>query len=100
MKESDKRVPLSNSPNSTPSRSATASLHTDATEAVVAKPADEQIRIRAYEIYRERGGRVGDDMSDWLRAEREYLEHLVGCQSTAGDADHRAGDSLGKPARR
>lgn len=37
-----------------------------------ATPADEQIRMRAYEIYCERGGRVGDDMSDWLRAEREY----------------------------
>jgi len=37
--------------------------------------ADEQIRMRAYELYRERGGKVGDDMADWLQAEREYLEH-------------------------
>jgi hypothetical protein len=36
---------------------------------------EEQIRMRAYELYRERGGRVGDDMADWLRAEREYLEN-------------------------
>lgn len=36
--------------------------------------ADERIRMRAYELYRERGGRVGDDMADWLQAEREYLE--------------------------
>jgi hypothetical protein len=36
--------------------------------------ADEQIRMRAYELYRERGGRVGDDMADWLQAEHEYLE--------------------------
>ena len=36
--------------------------------------AEEQIRMRAYELYRERGGKVGDDMSDWLKAEREYLE--------------------------
>lgn len=35
---------------------------------------DEQIRMRAYELYRERGGKVGDDMADWLRAECEYLE--------------------------
>ena len=28
--------------------------------------------MRAYALYRERGGKVGDDMSDWLRAEREY----------------------------
>ena len=40
--------------------------------------AQEQIRLRAYELYRERGGRVGDDMADWLQAEREYLERLSG----------------------
>lgn len=40
--------------------------------------AEEQIRMRAYELYRERGGKVGDDMSDWLQAEREYLEHIRG----------------------
>ena len=39
--------------------------------------ADEQIRLRAYELYRDRGGKVGDDMTDWLRAEREYLEHIA-----------------------
>ena len=37
--------------------------------------AEEQIRMRAYELYRDRGVKVGDDMADWLRAEREYLEH-------------------------
>jgi hypothetical protein len=39
--------------------------------------ADEQIRIRAYELYRERGGAPGDDWSDWLRAEREYHERAA-----------------------
>lgn len=38
---------------------------------------EEQIRMRAYELYRERGGKVGDDMADWLRAEREYLEQAT-----------------------
>jgi hypothetical protein len=32
---------------------------------------DEQIRMRAYEIYRQRGDGIGDDMNDWLRAESE-----------------------------
>lgn len=51
--------------------------------------ADEQIRIRAYELYRERGGAVGDDLSDWLRAEREYHERgLRG--SSPGTADQSA----------
>ena len=34
----------------------------------------EEIRIRAYEIYIERYGQPGDELSDWLQAERE-LEH-------------------------
>jgi hypothetical protein len=36
--------------------------------------AEEAIRARAYEIYDERGDRPGDDVDDWLRAEREYRE--------------------------
>lgn len=31
----------------------------------------EEIRIRAYEIYMERGGQPGNDLEDWLQAERE-----------------------------
>ena len=31
----------------------------------------EEIRIRAYEIYLERDGQPGDDLNDWLQAERE-----------------------------
>jgi hypothetical protein len=44
--------------------------------------AEEQIRIRAYELYRERGGQAGDDMADWLRAEREYFERVGGDEAT------------------
>ena len=37
--------------------------------------ADEAIRTRAYELYLKRGeGGAGDDMNDWLEAEREYHE--------------------------
>jgi len=32
---------------------------------------DEEIRRRAYEIYLERGDLPGDEIDDWLRAERE-----------------------------
>ena len=38
--------------------------------------AQEQIRLRAYELYCERGGRAGDDVADWLQAESEYVERL------------------------
>ena len=31
----------------------------------------EEIRIRAYGIYMERGGQAGHDLDDWLQAERQ-----------------------------
>ena len=34
-------------------------------------PSCEEIRLRAYEIYLERGGLPGDELDDWLQAERE-----------------------------
>jgi hypothetical protein len=34
-------------------------------------PSREEIRRRAHEIYLERDGRPGDELDDWLRAERE-----------------------------
>ena len=34
-------------------------------------PSHEEIRQRAYEIYLERDGLPGDELDDWLRAERE-----------------------------
>ena len=37
-------------------------------------PAREEIELRAYQIYLGRGGAQGQDLEDWLRAERELLE--------------------------
>jgi len=34
-------------------------------------PSQEEIRRRAYEIYLERADLPGDELDDWLRAERE-----------------------------
>ncbi|HZC80838.1 MAG TPA: DUF2934 domain-containing protein [Nitrospiraceae bacterium] len=34
-------------------------------------PRIEEIRIRAYEIYIDRGGQPGHDVDDWLQAEQE-----------------------------
>jgi hypothetical protein len=34
-------------------------------------PTIEQIQQRAYELYLERGGAEGNDIEDWLQAERE-----------------------------
>ena len=48
-----------------------------------------EIRIRAYEIYieRERDGQPGDELSDWLQAERERSANGrdVSAQSTPRD---------------
>jgi len=40
------------------------------------RPSHEEIRLRAYEIYLERGGLPGNELDDWLQAERE-LEHAA-----------------------
>jgi hypothetical protein len=37
-------------------------------------PRREQIELRAYQFYLERGGAHGQDVEDWLKAERELLE--------------------------
>jgi Protein of unknown function (DUF2934) len=36
----------------------------------------EEIRIRAYEIYIERDGQPGDELSDWVQAEREVESNV------------------------
>ncbi len=47
-------------------------LQTQADETTVChKPSHEEIRRRAYEIYLERGDLAGNQLDDWLRAERE-----------------------------
>ncbi|MGB7435775.1 MAG: DUF2934 domain-containing protein [Candidatus Acidiferrum sp.] len=37
-------------------------------------PTQEEIALRAYHIYLERGCTAGDPMQDWLRAEQELTE--------------------------
>ena len=51
---------------------ATTTQAADTGEALVANAAhDEDIRLRAYEIYLERGEQPGRELDDWLQAERE-----------------------------
>ncbi|MFZ0706834.1 MAG: DUF2934 domain-containing protein [Candidatus Korobacteraceae bacterium] len=35
---------------------------------------EEQIRLRAYELYEQRGGEHGHDFDDWLQAELELTQ--------------------------
>ena len=38
------------------------------------RPSDEEIRVRAYELYLARDAGGGNEVEDWLRAEREYRQ--------------------------
>jgi hypothetical protein len=42
------------------------------------EPTLDQIAERAYEIYQSRGGTDGQDMEDWLQAERELRRGFSG----------------------
>ena len=42
--------------------------------AATMRPTTEEIALRAYHIYLERGGAPGNALEDWTRAERELLE--------------------------
>jgi DUF2934 family protein len=42
-----------------------------------AAPSAELIRLRAYEVFVARGGTAGDELSDWLTAEREIMEQFT-----------------------
>ena len=41
---------------------------------VVLPSREEEIRIRAYEIYLQRGGQPGYELEDWVQAERELTK--------------------------
>ncbi len=44
------------------------------TEGLAHSTHEQQIRIRAYEIYLQRGGQPGYELEDWLQAERELTK--------------------------
>jgi hypothetical protein len=48
-------------------------------------PGLEEIRLRAYEIHLERGGFPGNELDDWLQAERE-LQHATAKSTGISDA--------------
>ena len=39
---------------------------------------EHEIRLRAQELYEERGGEDGHDLDDWLRAEAEIMQKKAG----------------------
>jgi len=44
------------------------------TESLKLRPTEEEIAVRAYHIYLERGEAAGNPADDWLQAERELTE--------------------------
>ena len=40
-------------------------------------PTKDEIALRAYNIYLERGGAPGNALDDWTRAERELMEKSI-----------------------
>lgn len=43
------------------------------------------IRMRAYEIYQQRGGAPGREAEDWLQAESEVLSYLISQRAAEGE---------------
>jgi Protein of unknown function (DUF2934) len=41
--------------------------------AATSQPTQEEIALRAYHIYLQRGGAPGNEFQDWMQAERELL---------------------------
>ena len=41
-------------------------------------PVEEHVRLRAYELYVERGNESGSELDDWLQAEDEILGRETG----------------------
>ncbi|MGD0839875.1 MAG: DUF2934 domain-containing protein [Candidatus Acidiferrales bacterium] len=60
-------------------------------------PTREQIEQKAYEIYLERGGQDGDDLADWLTAERE-LRQLAQDSFDGSEDRPRTSDQSGEGA--
>ena len=51
------------------------------------RPTHEEIELRAYQMYLERGGEHGRDVEDWLQAERELLRKYKRSRNKGGPAE-------------
>jgi len=59
-----------------PSHRSAATIVTDGQRGTRKNPIAEDIELRAYHIYLQRGGAHGRELEDWLQAERQVLEEL------------------------
>ncbi len=58
-------------------------MATTTTSAQQTTPTREQIEQRAYELYLNRGAQDGNDLADWLAAERELMSSPKDLMSSA-----------------
>ena len=59
-----------------PKTRATSSTSTKKPKKAKSAPTQEEITLRAYHIFLERGSTPGNPFEDWIRAERELTEQL------------------------
>ena len=53
---------------------------------MASKPSREEVEIRAYEIYLERGGQHGNELEHWLAAEEELTNQASQSDASSSDA--------------
>ena len=41
-------------------------------------PTEDEVRVRAYEIFLRRGGQTGHEIDDWVQAENELKQQIYG----------------------
>jgi hypothetical protein len=58
-------------PSSVPAGPAVMDGANNRADSMASEPSEEEIRMRAYRRYLDRGGSHGKDFDDWLQAERE-----------------------------
>jgi hypothetical protein len=76
-RKSDPVEPVEAAADSPAALAATIEELTDASQPVAPEIPHEHIAVRAYHIYLSRGARPGDQVADWVAAERELREQAV-----------------------
>ena len=62
------------------------------------QPTQEEIALRAYQIYLERGGMPGNEFEDWMEAERQLVG--VNAEATENGKVAENGNGNGKARRK
>jgi len=64
---------VTTSRKATPGKTSAARATRKTPATAVLRPSDDEIRLRAYQLFLQRDGQGGDPHSDWLRAESELV---------------------------